>query len=254
MQIVKIISWVVLISALFPLLLITLWCISFGFPVGYIGFMLLASGSFLVFKHHRSTILASAYLLWVLCNFLLLDQTVRVYNEKSEQYFQTISRGEELGVRQKFNIYGLNILMATLAYPLYPEVSMETLLLVFPDDDGIRYFENGFFLNSRVVNKALAAATEKEWYLKWSVRDYRMGQSEARYALALNPCEMSRECSADECAYQVKVRIEYPPECEVVLLEKPVQIRVEEGLFWYLQKKNWLFPYEAVWTERLQKH
>jgi len=35
---------------------------------------------------------------------------------------------------------------------------------------------------------------------------------------------------------------------EVTLIRKPLTLKVEEGLFGYLQKCGWLHPYDAVWV------
>lgn len=90
LQVFKLFSRAVLISTLFPLLLITLWSILFGFPAGYIGFVTLASGVFSFFMYRKSRILAAALLLWVLCNLIFVCQTVRIYDQKRVQYFQAV--------------------------------------------------------------------------------------------------------------------------------------------------------------------
>ncbi len=91
-------------------------------------------------------------------------------NEKSVMSFST---------RQKMGIYGLNIMMGVLAYPIYPEVSRETLMMIFPSPkNGIRTFESDFSLKSKKVrtllktyNKTLkkGKATRLKKRIYWSV-------------------------------------------------------------------------------------
>lgn len=81
--------------------------------------------------------------------------------------------------------------------------------------------------------------------IKWPISDYSFGNDESRYALALNPCTLTID---NNNKYTLKVRIEYPESSEIILLEKPFKIIVEEGLFHYLQKNGWLHPYDAIWV------
>ncbi|MGC8770675.1 MAG: hypothetical protein ACP5Q5_05440 [Brevinematia bacterium] len=146
---------------------------------------------------------------------------------------------------EKYSIYGLNLAMSFFGFPFYPEVSLETFLLIFKTPNNYRIFKNDFFLSSKRVQLAISdykKGTSK--IIKWNISDYSFGNKESRYALALNPCILRID---ENNKYILKVRVEYPEHSEIILLEKPVKIIVEEGLFHYLQKIGWLHPYDAVW-------
>ena len=71
------------------------------------------------------------------------------------------------------------------------------------------------------------------------------GNSEARYALALNGATLFK----NDDTVSIKVPVEYPRNTVAKLLPG---IEVQEGLFWVLQKKGWYFPGEITWTHKLQ--
>ena len=86
--------------------------------------------------------------------------------------------------------------------------------------------------------------------LSWSVTDYSFSRKEARYALALNPADISLKSSKKNSYWIIdiiiKVKIKYPQKSYITLLSKP-ELKIEEGLFWILQQKRWLHPYTAEW-------
>ena len=164
--------------------------------------------------------------------------------------------------KDKLGIYGLNVMMGLVGYPIYPEVSKETLMIIFPPPrNGIRIFHSDFAISSDKVNAAirdfnadLKDRSEKEFRvvkrISWSTNEYGLGKKEARYALALNPSIVSLKASKKDSLWvidiSIRVKIEYPQNCSVILLSKP-ELRIEEGLFWVLQQSGWLFPYTAEW-------
>jgi len=165
--------------------------------------------------------------------------------------------------RDKIGIYGLNLMMGFVALPMYPEVAKETLMMVFPSpDNGVRTFYSDFAINSQKIqsvikdfkNNLIADKSGKELRaqkrLSWSVEDYSFGRKEARYALALNPADISLKSSKKSTCgvidISIKVKIEYPQRSYVTLLSKP-ELKIEEGLFWILQQTRWLHPYVAEW-------
>lgn len=166
-------------------------------------------------------------------------------------------------VRDKVGIYGLNLMMGIFASPIYPEISMETLMMVFPaPESGIRTFHSSFAINSHKIRDVIAEFRndlvkhegkkkfnfQKRIY--WSARDYSLGGEEARYALALNPCSVSLQASKKDSSWiidaGIKVKCRYPQNAYVTLISRP-ELKVEEGLFWVLQQAGWLFPYTAEW-------
>jgi len=235
-----------------PCTAVSLWCVTFGFTAGYAGIAIIACGAFGAFLRTRknaAVILPVTLVLWCAANTALLPLTIRSYNEARDTYIRAISSGGELGFREKCGIYGLNIVMSVCAYPFYPEAAKESILLMFPADGGSRRFKSGFFLDSRVVRNTLRGKSRNcKLPVRWNLSEYAAGGHEARYALALNPCELRVETVGGTIRYIAKVRVEYPDRAEAVLLRGPFEIRVEEGLFGYLQKRGWLHPYDAEWV------
>ncbi len=164
--------------------------------------------------------------------------------------------------RDKAGIFGINLVMGFFAYPLYPEVSKETIGMIFsPPENGVRVFKSDFAINSGKVRKiikefsrSLKKSSKKSAELKkriyWNVSDYKLGKKEARYALALNPADMVLTAVKKESLWKInvslKVKCIYPQNCKVTLISTP-KLQIEEGLFWVLQQSGWLFPYTAEW-------
>lgn len=232
-------------SALLPLP-ISLWFITFGFIAGYLSSFLLILGCAAGLRRRSLRILLATPVLWAMAMVLFASDTAKSYEKTRKRYFADIQAGKHLSLVEKASLYGLNIAMALAAFPVYPEAAMETLLLTVPTGQGTRDFRNGFFLESARIRESIAATpSEGKWKVAWPVAEYAAGGREARFALALNPCEIER---SRDSGFIARVRIEYPGSSEVVLSEWPFRIAVEEGLFAYLQRKGWLFPYDAVWV------
>lgn len=162
--------------------------------------------------------------------------------------------------RDKLGIYGLNIAMGLIAYPIYPEMSKQTLFLAFPPpENGVRTFNSDFALRSskisseiREFNRKLLSEKPSELNhskrISWRASEYILGKSEARYALPLNPSyiKLSAVKKNDKWIIDVSLKVEcrYPQHSNVYLISKP-ELKIEEGLFWVLQESGWLFPYTA---------
>ena len=166
-------------------------------------------------------------------------------------------------LRDKLGIYGLNIVMAASAYPVYPEISRQTLLMIFPrPDNQLRVFESDFALQSKKIRLILSSfirsldkrgqtdTVSLEQRVHWDARDYRFGHAESRYALALNPSNMTLTATRQQTKWLIsvslKVLCDYPQNSRVTLIEEP-ELAIEEGLFWVLQQEGWLHPYTADW-------
>jgi hypothetical protein len=230
------------------------WNIAFGFYVGYVLLVLLSGGLYFFQKTGSARKFWRAILAGLILYLLVLPFSLYQYNNRINSYINKIANGQDLNFAEKSSIYGLNLLIGIVAYPFLPEVSQETILLAFPDKDGIRYFESDFFLKSDKITQALATLPDKtpKW-ISWSHSEYGVGNEESRFALALNACLIEKIESDHFVTYTARVQIDYPMKSEVVLMDKPLQIKVEEGLFGYLQKVGWLHPYEAVWICRKPK-
>ena len=165
-------------------------------------------------------------------------------------------------LRDRLGIYGLNIVMGVVAYPLYPEAATETLLMMFePGPLARRVFHSDFALGSYKVRASLrdfAARLQQDdttstrdygpVSIEWNRSDYRLTEPEARYALALNQTRLTARAERRGERWLIDVRdemeVKYPQSIYVTLVGRP-KLRVEEGLFWVLQNCGWLHPYIA---------
>lgn len=178
----------------------------------------------------------------------------------------------ELSTKEKIEVYGLNLVMGISALPFYPEAARETLLLSIPaPQDKRRIFKSDFMLRSRKVEESLAefyhtlslaGPLEKrlsmEERVSWSAKVYsNLFSTEARAALALNPCLLTMDAKhVKDNLWDIEIRclveVAYPARSSVVLLRDP-ELRLEEGLFYQLQVAGWLHPYRAVWQHSFRK-
>ena len=137
-------------------------------------------------------------------------------------------------------IYVLGIVMSVLGYPLYPEVAVEHLSLMFREK-GER--QSDFFMESKVVQRVIKNY-EKPTLLAWDNSAYMIGHPEARVALALNGATLFK----DGQKISIEVPIKYPRNAIAPLLPG---IKIQEGLFWVLQEKGWYHPGVMMWTHNL---
>lgn len=153
----------------------------------------------------------------------------------------------------KCEIYVLGLVASALAYPFYPEVAREHLMMYTPSDERERIIKDDFFLRSGVVQKAVTKARERgsPQRLTWPASAYLMtfdwdAYWEARIALAMNGGLLS----VDGDQVSVRVNISYPKQSFAPLFEIPLfgTIGIEEGLFWFLQQEGWLFSGYVEWT------
>lgn len=217
------------------------WNLFFGFWIAY---LLLFFIVFLIKKFAWSSFSLKSMLLQFGIYILLLPFTLIQYQHNSMALYKKIADGKGLNVTEKLSIYGLNIVISGLAFPVYPEISKETFLMMFPATDGKRTFVNGFFLQSSRVSQAIRMDKKR---VVWSLKDYALGHKEARYALALNPSSLTIVSNNQDIIYKLEVEIRYPESCEVMLVDYPIRVTLQEGLFSYLQEVGWLHPYHAIW-------
>jgi len=191
---------------------------------------------------------ASLFFLFIFIG-VLFPQSLNIYNTKTDEYMAKIESGQELSFKEKASIYGLNFFMSVFAYPIYPEVAKESFYLMFKTEDGTRVFEDDFFMESQKIRDAIK---NKNSRVTWRESEYIMGNKESRYALALNPCNLDIKEFEDFSEISVEVPVAYPVKSRAVLVNAPIEITVEEGLFHYLQKENWFHPYTAIWKTTVE--
>ncbi len=219
------------------------WSICFNFLVAYVWITL---SLIICFIYGRGLFYTRTLILYLVVYLFFLPVTLHQYQTNTALMFQKTQRGEKLTTQEKLSIYGLNIIIASLAYPVYPEISKESFLMIFPTSGkNVRFFKSNFFLKSEKVQQAISSGASR---VVWSAaKDYALGCKEARYALALNPCTLSVLNKKNKPIYMVTVPIKYPYRSNVTLLNYPVKVTLEEGLFACLQQDGWLHPYTAVW-------
>lgn len=256
-----------------PFLLIfsvlTIWAILFSaHSTALIFFALLLL--FIPIHHKYYYIGKSVVLLGVVIFFI--KNPLQPVKEINNEITRLAKQVPTLSTKEKIEIYGLNLIMGVAALPVYPEVARETLTLTIPNSKGqTRIFKSDFMLNSHEIKRELeklyielneyGAGRKKhllEKKISWPAEVYKQQFSpEARVALALNPCILTIEANyIGESLWQIEVsclvEVSYPEQSYVTILESP-QLRVEEGLFYQLQKSGWLHPYKAEWQHNFIK-
>ena len=218
-----------------------LWSFTFQFTVTYI---IILTYIIVLLKFKNYALRFRTLIVLGLVYILFLPLTLHQYQIKTSNFFKQIQDGKDLNTTDKAAVYGLNIMIGILAFPIYPEISKETLLMLIPDDDGSKYFESNFFLKSRRIQEGLKLGNKR---VTWPISDYVMGKKEARFALALNPCTLTVKKTKNNIYYSASVPVKYPIKSEVILLKYPITVSIQEGLFAYLQKEGWLHTYTAIW-------
>jgi hypothetical protein len=229
------------------LLLIYIWLITWDMPLGYIGLVVLTIG-IILWRFEKLKFLMFSWGTIFIVTTILFNNSLGIYNSKSSEYIVRIQEGKDLNFKEKTSIYGLNLFMCASAYFLYPEVAKESLFLISRAENDIRIFEDGFFMDSPKIKSGF---NNNQTKVTWSGSEYELGNPESRFALALNPCYLKTEELDDHKIYSVQVKVAYPERSSAILLRYPVEIIVEEGLFNYLQKENWLHTYTAIWQTRI---
>jgi len=255
----------ILIALWFVFLSIFLWALCFHWYC-LCFLLLLAVILFLPLKIKDRLYIKTRLILFGLMIFLSISTFEISVNELNNRIAQLAAKPRDqnslsaFSLRDKLGIYGLNVIMGAIAYPFYPEASKETLRMVFKrPPNGKRTFASDFALGSVRVRNVLESFFENletnhkekvefKKQISWPLEDYRFGNKEARYALALNPADISILAVKRESTWDLEIRLqvkcEYPLNSYVVLLSKP-ELKMEEGLFWVLQQSGWLHPYIA---------
>lgn len=184
---------------------------------------------------------------------LLLVSLFFIGIERLNYLSQKEIRVDNFSTFNKVEIYTAYILMNVLGYPMYPEIAKEALLMLNPRvRDKEIYFESDFFLDSKVVQKAIKNY-KKPYRLTWTVDNYVIGSPEARVSLTLN----SGVLSVKKDSVEVSVPCTWPMHSDyrnhsfTTPLSRFPEIRVQEGLYWILEQEGWLHPYTAIWKTKL---
>jgi hypothetical protein len=152
----------------------------------------------------------------------------------------------------KAEIYVLGLVIGVIAYPIYPEIAREHLMMYKPFPDIPIEIKSDFFMDSPVVERAIQKAKSlgKPYRLAWPSSAYKLSferdaYREARIALALNGGYIRVEGEK----IIVSIDIKYPRNsfAPLIYIKGLGTIGVEEGLFWILQKERWLYSGKVEW-------
>ena len=152
----------------------------------------------------------------------------------------------------KAEIYVLGIVMSAIAYPIYPEVAREHMMMYTPFDVAPKVIIDDFFRGSPVVEDAIVKAQKlgRPYRLAWPAKTYRLSfdplaYKEARIALALN----GGFVRVENGKAIVSIKITYPKQsyAPLIHINGIGTIGVEEGLYWVLQKEGWLYEGYVEW-------
>ena len=156
----------------------------------------------------------------------------------------------------KAEIYVLGIVMSAIAYPIYPEVAREHIMMYTPFDTAPKVIIDDFFRGSPVVEDAVVKAQKlgRPYRLAWPAKTYKLSfdpiaYKEARIALALN----GGFVRVENGKAIVSIKITYPKQsyAPLIHINGIGTIGVEEGLYWVLQKEGWLYEGYVEWVATL---
>ena len=157
----------------------------------------------------------------------------------------------------KAEIYVLGIVMSAIAYPIYPEVAREHMMMYTPFDTAPKVIIDDFFRGSLVVEDGIIKAKKlgRHYRLAWPANTYRLSfdplaYKEARIALALNGGFIRIE--GDRVIVSIKIAYPRKSFAPLIHISGIGTIGVEEGLYWILQKEGWLYEGYVEWIEKIE--
>jgi hypothetical protein len=221
-----------------------IWNASFGLYISLLLIPIFIYFSFKFFQERKFKFIYFGLVSGFFVYMFALPLTLHQLKEKQRQYITQINTGKHLSTIQKANVYGLNLTASFVALPLFPEVALESLLILIPDEDKKRSFESDFFLKSKKVQEAIRSG-KKKGRIIWRKQDYF--NSEARVALALN---ITNYEILNDGKMKVWTEINYPKRNEVIVGNEIVKAVVEEGLFRYLVDQGWFKAYRIYYTSK----
>lgn len=217
-------------------------------------------------KHGRAWFSITWLILAISSHSLVIFEVNHQFQYLASKLYR-VNAVNEFSLRDKCSIYGLNIIMGLSALTIYPHVASETLyMMIPPPGDGLRVFESNFPLGSKKIQAVIQKISKKlkthsqlkqqllKQQISWNTKQYLFGNTEAAYALALNPAKLSVLAIPQGDYWKLEVltlvKISYPKRSQVILIQQP-ELKLEEGLFWLLQQAGWLHTYTAEWRSSL---
>lgn len=169
-----------------------------------------------------------------------------------------LSRGEELTLYECCSVYTMHTMVWAFGWPLSPTAARECMLLHFHINADEIYswnFKRNMKLRTPKVLNALK--TVKNLPDNSSVRvawngnkDYALRSPEHIAAIAVNPCRVVKDTKRfnnDSICYFIESSMQYPKYSKTEFDLGIFTITVQEGLFRYLQDKNWLGKFTMIY-------
>ena len=157
-----------------------------------------------------------------------------------EKSMQKIQQGRELNLYECCSIYTMHMAVWMFGWPLSPAAANAALKMHFKTDTGYRWYSDTSFTESEVITSTPNWKTKIPFKVSWSTDLTQISKEELKYALAYNTNDtqvLFSQYGNPILVYKVEyqnVKYQFGP------------IPIYTGLFKYLQKINWLYPYKVT--------
>ena len=245
-------KYIFLHTLAFLLLLSYVFLITWTYCYSLFVFYLLISAflaCIIIFCVNKSKRQAIKFLLLGFFLFLILSPfNLKQYNRHAEALQKRIENRGELNTKEMLGVYGCLVMMTVFDMIPFPEVGVENFYLFFPVDGTQRFFHDNSILKSPSINRAIQS--NEKGYIAWNKWNYVFNR-DFRYSLAFDPCTVRTIKKEGHKVVILTTDFHYRENYVTIhantFLRGYFAFRVDEGLFFYLQKKGWLHPYTAVW-------
>jgi len=246
--------WLFSVILVFIYLFLIVWTFCYTLFVCYL-LVAAFSACLIIYLLHNSKRQAVKFLLLGLFLFCVLSPfNLKQYNRRAESLQNRINHKAELNTKEKLGIYGCLLMMTAFQAIPFPEAATENFYLLFPSANGQRVFYNQSILKSPSIQQAVK--TKETGYIIWNRWDLR-NNKDFRYAMAFYPCTVTSREKKEGTEVMLSTDFGYRQNHVTThaasFLRGMFTFRVDEGLFWYLQREGWLHPYKAVWIARIKK-
>ncbi|WP_443938295.1 hypothetical protein [Pedobacter sp. MW01-1-1] len=176
------------------------------------------------------------------------------YNKRSEEFQQRVNRNEKLSIKEKCGIYGNLLVLSILNYSPYNQLSSQNFYLLFPKKNKSEIFTSPDFLNKQTVHSLLKSKVHNKVACEEIKNNYAGNISLTTFP---DSCilkiredgESKKAILLTECQYRQNHTIKKATD----ILRGYFEFHINEGLFWYLQKEGWLFPYQSIWVADINR-
>lgn len=233
---------------------IMLWSFCYSLYISYALLVILAFSTYRYFKDKDAKHMAKFLILGLGIFAVTIPLNLIQYNQRSEHWQNKVNNGDDLNFKEKSGVYGTLILLIIGGYIPFPEISKENFYLLFPDEDNTRTFYDNTFLNSKGIQRHISQGNKVK--VVWNSWEERVS-GDLRYALAFNTAVVEKKDRKAFTEYTLTMSVNYTENWTTIhakhLFGGYLATRIDEGLFWYLQKEGWLYPYTAIWKGKIKK-